>query len=176
MKYLSAIVLVVMFSFSAVAADNSPHEAMTNVTGVINGTLLENKKPITNHLVNLEILEGHQLVLSIPKKTDMKGGYSFKNIFRSKDFSYSISTEYSGKLYRTDFISLGKDEEVRKLNLFVGAGAESGPSLPPPEMGGEIKGGHEDVHKKPINEYYVLTVLLTLCGIGYAIWQRKKCG
>ena len=111
-----------MTSF-AQPAQKPPHEAGAVETGVITGTLLKDGKgPLGEHVVTLEILSGHQLILTLPKKTDAKGAYQFKNIFMSPDFSYAISTEFEGKTYRAGFVSLKNGEKNKQLDLAVGAG------------------------------------------------------
>lgn len=182
MKQIKAIIIFYIFLVAPqnlLAVDNKPpHKEAT--TGAITGTLLEGgKAPLAGHPVVLEILQGHQLVLTIPKTTDEKGNYRFKNIFQTKDFSYAISTEYNGKIYRTDFISLEQGVTSRRFDLKVGEGVSTGPELPPPmptQMPeGEIEGSpeHDHIHKESDTEYKFLAAILGLAALGYAIWQWK---
>ena len=156
-----------------------PHDTGSVATGVIAGTLLKDgKTPLVGHTVTLEILSGHNLILTLPKETDVKGAYLFKNIFQSPEFSYAISTSFESKTYRTDFISLKKGEKTHKLNLMVGAGVSEGPSLPPPiddEKDIQRTGGeHTHMHKRALNEYQMLAIILAVAAVGYAVYQRKK--
>lgn len=177
-----ASLTLAMTSF-AQPAQKPPHEAGAVETGVITGTLLKDGKgPLGEHVVTLEILSGHQLILTLPKKTDAKGAYQFKNIFMSPDFSYAISTEFEGKTYRAGFVSLKNGEKNKQLDLAVGAGAKEGIPLPPPidEETGQMMGGSEIPHehgvaKKKLNEYQLLAIILSIGVIGYAVWRKRRC-
>ncbi|MBI2341256.1 MAG: hypothetical protein HYU98_00780, partial [Deltaproteobacteria bacterium] len=136
----SSLMLLAMTAHSfAQSTQKAPHEANAVETGVITGTLLKDgKSPLGGHIVTLEILNGHQLILTLPKQTDTKGSYQFKNIFQSPEFSYAVSTEFEGKTYRTNFVSLKEGEKSKKLDIAVGSSAKEGPPLPPPMNGEEI--------------------------------------
>jgi hypothetical protein len=156
-----------------------PHEAGAVETGIITGTLLKDgKSPMGGQIVTLEILNGHQLILTLPKQTDAKGSYQFKNIFMSPDFSYAVSAEFEGKIYRAGFISLKSGEKSKKLDLPVGAGVKEGPSLPPPmnekRLGDDFPNVPTYQHTNVLNEYQLLAIILSIGAIGYAVWRRRK--
>lgn len=176
---LKLLMLAIIFCVAGLAnaemgMPKAPHGDANLQTGMIKGKLLEGKKGLAGNTVTLEILQGHDLILTIPKKTDPKGGYQFKNIFMSPDFSYSVSTEYNGKMYRTEFVSLGKNEKEKELDLMVGAGAVEAKPLPMPIS--------EDMQKEPVkvkkgfNEYQLLAIILSVCVLGFVFWNRKKKG
>ncbi len=169
-----------LFGASAVsiAQPKAPHDS-AGTTGIITGRLLKDGKAVLGgHQVVLEILSGHKVVLTIPKPTDNNGSYQFKNIFKTPEFAYSISTEFEGKIYRTDFISLGEKDSKKVVDLIVGAGAKDGPQLPPPMNEETMKeeGMGEHAHKAPkkFTDYQLLAVILAIAAVGYAIYQRKK--
>ena len=159
----------------------SPHAKDAAQTGIISGVLLKDgKTPLANYHVRLEIFEGHDLILQIPKLTDSKGAYQFKNIFQTPEFSYSISTEYEKIIYRTDFVSLKHGENLRTLNLAVGQGAKEAPPLPVPiaeeaqAAGPEVEQAHKDVSA---GEYKLIAAMLSLGAVVYAVYKlRKKRG
>ena len=175
--WMLVFVFIIMISVNLYAQE-MPHEGEESETGVITGSLLKDGKvPMPGHMVTLEILKGRQLVLKIPKPTDQNGKFTFKNIFQTPDFKYSVSTELEGKMYRTDFISLKKGESERSLNLVAGTGAKKGPGLPEsiPDGGGQMqRGAQPHVHTKSINEYQLLAIILSLAAIAFAIFQWKK--
>ncbi len=150
-------------------------------TGIITGKLLKDGKPaLGGHQVVLEILNGHKVVLTIPKPTDNNGNYQFKNIFKSPEFAYSVSTEFEGKTYRTDFISLGEKDSKKVVDLIVGAGAKEGPALPPPMDEKTMMEGdpgdseHTCSHGRKFSDYQLLAIALAIAAVGYAIYQRKR--
>ncbi len=154
-------------------------------TGIITGKLLKDgKTPLASHQVVLEILSGHKVVLTIPKPTDKDGGYQFKNIFKSPEFAYSVSTEFEGKAYRTEFISLGEKDSKKVVDLVVGAGAKESPSLPPPMDEKTIKEGmkeegmgggeHTCNMGRKFSDYQLLAIFLAIAAVGYAVYQWKR--
>ena len=156
----------------------SPHQGMNEATGVITGKVLKDgKTPLAGATVTLEILRDHRVVLAIPKEADKEGRYQFKNIFKSSEFSYAVSTEFEGKTYRSPFTSLSKNESSKKVDLKVGPGAKEGPPLPPPvdekTMNETEMGEHAHASKK-FSDYQLLAVILAIAAISYAIYQRKK--
>jgi hypothetical protein len=177
-SWVVCLILVLFFSINVVAQE-TPHEEEAVETGTITGTLLKDSKtPLPGATVILEILRGQQLVLTIPKQTDQKGRYQFKNIFQTPDFSYAISTKLGAKVFRTEFVSLGKDEKSRKLDLVVGAGGKEGQALPspmPPAAGMSSGQGREPhVHKTGLNEYQMAAIVLSILAAAFAIYQRRK--
>lgn len=146
----------------------SPHEAMKEVSGSIIGRVLADKKdPLPNHFVTLEVFKDNELILSLPKSSDSEGKYKFKNIFRTADFSYVLSSEYNGKTYRTKAVSLGEKENELKLDLYVGAGADEATA-------DAAKKEDTHVHKRSLNEYQLLAILLSVVVIIYAFYRRRK--
>ena len=177
-KFLVFIVFYILLSLPLYAEpiSTSPHQKATVESGIITGTLLkEGREPLAGYEVRLEILQQHNLILSIPKPTDEKGQFQFKNIFQSPDFMYAVSTEYEDMTYRTDFVSLKKGEQVRKLNLIVGKSAKQGPQLPP-TMPEEMTKPHAKsmLQKIGTDEYKLIAVILSLVAVGYALYRRKK--
>lgn len=161
-------------------APASPHGSdAEQETGIISGTLLrDGKTPLASQRVALEIMRDEVPVLALPKETDSKGEYQFKNIFQTEEYTYAISTEYEGKIYRTDFVSLKKGEKVRKLDLNVGAGAKEASSLPhQEEVAGMDDEDHSHMHgekAKTFNEYKLLALLAAIGVIIWAFVKRKK--
>lgn len=158
--------------------ETSPHVSTTTEVGRIVGQVLVNgKTPLPNHTAVLEVLKEHSLILAIPKQTDAKGHYEFKNIFRSPDFAYAISSEYNGKTFRTDFVSLGNNENQRTLNLAVGASAAEGPPLPSPIRDDEVMETQQHTHDhngESLGQYKLLAALLSIGAIVYAFARRKR--
>lgn len=147
----------------------APHDS-DGASGIINGKLLKDgKTPLADHPVVLEIISGDQMVLSIPKKTDKNGGYQFKNIFKTGEFAYVISAEVDGRLFKTDFISLKKNESVKTVNLNVGEGFEEESAIQfPSAQKMEMK-----YAKKRFSEYQIFAVIMSLIAIAFAIYQRR---
>lgn len=177
----SAAILIIMAlpaGVSAMPPQKSPHETKAVETGVITGRLLKDgKTPLAGKTVVLEIFQGGGLVLAIPKQTDPSGRYIFKNIFRTPEFEYSVSAGHDGKTYRTDLVTLAREEKERLLDLAVGAGAKEAAPLPPePPLPDEehVSGGEMHQHHKDTGQYKLLAVLLSIGAIGYAIYRRKK--
>lgn len=153
--------LVLSASASAQAAPPpgapSPHEATApgRIVGRLTG---EGQAPLPGHTVTLEILQGRTLILAIPKQTDERGRYEFKNIFRSPEFSYAVSAEHEGKTYRTPFVSLQARDQELTLDLATGNGA--------PEPGPKSGDG--------LGQYKLLALILSLVAAGLALAGRRK--
>lgn len=152
----------------------SPHKEAETKTGVITGTLLEdNKTKLSNHQVWIEIMRQGELVLTIPKETDLNGRYQFRNIFQSPEFSYAVGTEYKGRVYRTDAVRLKEGETVKRLDLVVGAGAEAIEPPPPPVSEAPLKGRGEYA-RVSTSEYKLLAALLSVGAVGLAFYHARR--
>ncbi len=170
---LAFLILFVFVSGSALGKEKmpiSPHANNQVKTGVIKGALLKDgKNPLPGATVVLEIVQGGNLILTIPKRTDPKGAFQFKNIFMSPEFSYAISSEFEGKRYSTDFVSLTEKEIEKRLDLIVGEGGQESPPLEESPMNKT-----DAPAKKGFNEYQLLAIILSIGAIAYAFLRRKK--
>lgn len=174
------IVCLFLFATSfahAMPPTQSPHEKQIMDTGIITGALLsEPNKPISNQDVILEVYERGNLILSLPKKTDTKGVYQFKNIFQTPDFTYSISANIDGNLYRTSTVSLSKDEKTKKMDLVINQQTIVNTAA----TTGKTEEEHSKncptcaSHSPKIDEYKIVAIILSLLAIGYAIYLKKK--
>lgn len=172
--FIATLVAVTWCAQLYAAVPESPHMEVQAQTGVLTGKLLKDgKTPVPNHTVTLEIINRSALVLAIPKQTDSKGQFEFKNIFQSPEFSYAVSAEYDGKLYRTDFVSLKKGEARRALDLQVGMGAIGAQPIMPPsqEAPPDVKPPRA---AKDLGQYKFLAFVLALGAAGLAFFQRRK--
>lgn len=161
-------------------APAKPHEPGPMASGVIKGRLLKEGKPMPGHEVVLEVMRQGVAVLSIPKAADVEGRYQFKNIFQSPEFSYAVSAEFEGEIYRTPFISLKAGQGEARLDLKVGPGQESAAGIGEEDTGAEAQGAgpqmerHEHLHKESTAEYKLLAVILSIAAVGLALWQKKR--
>lgn len=177
-RFFIALICVALatFCWGAVFAESetpNPHKEVSKETGVIMGVLSSpNGEALGEHPVSLEVFHNRQPVLKIPKKTDSAGNYQFKNIFRSPDFHYIVSSEYEGKTYSTEPASLGNKESPLLLNLNLGKG-----SLISKENAADKPDHDCAVCKKkgmPIDEYQALAILLSIGAVCYVVFFRKR--
>lgn len=174
---LGVIVCVLLVCFAvqlnAKQGAENPHKSEVASTGVITGTLFDaDKKPLGGHKVILEIFHEQNPVLAIPKNTTAKGGYRFKNIFQRSDFSYVITTNYQGAVYRTSAVTLKPGEQKRTVDLTIGtrAKAQAGPPAQPSHP------GHVVAKKRgwPFDIYQTVAILLSLAAIVYVIFVLRR--
>jgi len=163
-----------------VAKQVSPHSGQAVETGVIEGVLKNGNKPLAGAKVMIEVVEMGEVILTLPKTTDEKGAYTFKNIFKTPDFAYSVSTEFEGKVYRAGPVSLKPGESMKRLDLLVGAGQKE--AYPVAKSNGRATqedmdmtgAGQEQFKKQPIGEYKVLAAMGAVGAVVFAFWQRKN--
>lgn len=116
-----------IFFLQAVAAQDS---LMANILpdvkrGFFRGRVyFQDEKGGKNYLdaqtVALMVHEDGKQVLMLDKKTNEKGEFEFKNIFRDPRFQYALGTSYNDQLYVITGLSLGEDEESREIDFLVG--------------------------------------------------------
>jgi len=140
MKNLMAfffIVCVLTVNAGAVSAQTAPTpdkphaiNGMPNMgkTGVIEGTVFtlddkEQKTPISGQEITMVVLNNGQQVLTLKKTTDAKGQFVYKNIFMDQAFAYGFGTVYEDNLYVFPHLSLGADEETKRIDFQIGSGS-----------------------------------------------------
>ncbi len=89
-----------------------PHTKMD--VGQMEGTLSKNGRPQVGKEIVIQVQQGGQILLTLPKKTDEKGQFVFKNIFKDPQYSYFLLTEDEGRVYRHGPVQLtGKQDTVK---------------------------------------------------------------
>lgn len=179
MKALLSIGIGVLFvcfagHLNAQPGMKNPHEGEVATTGVIVGTLYDDdKKPLGQHKVVLEIFHEKNLVLAIPKNTSFEGDYRFKNIFQRPEFSYFITTTYGDGRYSTPAISLKPGEQERKVDLVIGARSKVAERSAQPTSHAHGFTGKEEAWW-PFDVYQTLSVLLSLAAVGYVVHVIRR--
>lgn len=135
-KFIFALCLLMLCGSSVSAQQSSkpdePHAGggMPDMgkTGVIEGTVFSvndkgQKTPVLGQEITMIIFNEGQQVLMLKKTTDEKGQYVFKNIFHDQAFAYGFGTMYEENLYVFPRLSLGPDEDSKKIDFQVGVGS-----------------------------------------------------
>lgn len=94
-----------------------PHSEMK--VGQFEGTLIKNGKPQAGKEIVIQVKQGGQVLLTLPKKTDDKGQFVFKNIFKDPQYSYLLMTEDEGKLYRHGPLQLTEKQDSLKVTFTI---------------------------------------------------------
>lgn len=116
----------------AEAAGQPPHSKIE--VGQLEGTLTKDGKPQAGKEIVIQVQQGGQTLLSLPKKTDEKGQFVFKNIFKDPQYSYLLLTEDDGKVYRHGPLQLGSKQNSLKVAFAIrpeNAVEMNAPSMPP---------------------------------------------
>lgn len=161
---------------SAGDASQPPHSKME--VGQLEGTLTKNGKPQAGKEIVIQVQQGGQVLLTLPKKTDEKGQFIFKNIFKDPQYSYTLMTEDEGKVYRHGPLQLTGKQTSLKVAFAIKPDAEVDTNAvsPPPD------GQHGMSHEKAPNQWeQQQTVSIVLAGLvlalmAYALgrYQKKK--
>lgn len=159
----------------------TPHEDSGVKTGILTGTLLKGSEPLGNYQIVLEVLSGHKIILTLPKETDPNGKYLFKNIFQSPEFTYAVSANYEGTVYRSNFVSLAPGENSKTLDLVIKEG-ETGPKLPsdnitavPAGTGDDgANADHSHIALKGFGQYKYLAIILSIAAAALAFFTFRQ--
>lgn len=121
-KALLAVLIMLFASWAQaqgmppIASDSAaqpPHSKME--TGQLEGTLTKDGKPQAGREIVIQVQQGGQVLLTLPKKTDGKGQFIFKNIFKDPQYSYILLTEDDGKIYRHGPLQLTGKQDALKV-------------------------------------------------------------
>lgn len=184
-KALLALVML-FISTSLFAADAPPGMAEaagmpphSNVqVGEIHGTLIKNGKPQANKQVVIQVQQEGQVLLSLPKQTDAKGEFVFKNIFKDPKFSYMLLTEDDGKSFHNGPIQLSPKQDVVKVKFEISPDkmAEMNAEAMPPESPRAMP--HNKAPQQWQNQQMTAIVLsalvLIILAFAFGRYQRKK--
>lgn len=88
--------------------------------GVLQGVLQKDGRPLANHLVIIQVRQGGEQVLTLPKTTDAHGRFEFKNIFRDPQFAYTLFTESDGKVYKLPPLTPTAAQEKYSVTFAIG--------------------------------------------------------
>jgi hypothetical protein len=158
-------------------ADGQPPHSQVEV-GRIEGTLLKDGKPQAGKDVVIQVEQGGQTLLTLPKKTDEKGQFVFKNIFKDPQYHYFLLAEDGGKVYRHGPLQLtGKQESLKTIfaltpeHVVEMGGEPLPPESPRAAPVAKLQGQWE--------HYQVVTIFLSvliLVVMAYSVgrYQRKK--
>lgn len=160
----------------AEAAGQPPHTQMD--VGQLEGTLTKDGKPQGGKEIVIQVQQGGQTLLTLPKKTDEKGQFVFKNIFKDPQYSYILLTEDGGKVYRHGPLQLSGKQNALKVAFAIRPenAVEMNAQPMPPESPRMMSQG-----KAPGQWQQQQTVTIVLAGLVLAImayalgrYQKKK--
>lgn len=160
----------------AEATGQPPHTKMD--VGQMEGTLTKDGKPQANKEIVIQVQQGGQTLLTLPKKTDENGQFIFKNIFKDPQYSYFLLTEDGGKVHRYGPVQLAAKQDTVKVAFAIKPenAAEMNAAPMPPESPRAMP--HEKAPDQWQRQQMVSIVLagLVLAGVAYTLgrYQKKK--
>ncbi len=160
----------------AEAAGMPPHSKAQ--VGEIHGTLVKDGKPQANKQVRIQVQQDGQILLELPKQTDAKGDFVFKNIFKDPKFSYIILTEDEGKTFHNGPIQLSPKQDVATIKFeitpdkMVEMNAEPMPASSPRAMP-QAK-APQQWQNQQMTSIVLSAIVLILLAFAFGRYQRKK--
>lgn len=185
-KVLLAL-LMLFFSTSLFAADAPPGMAAAAglgphskvQVGEIHGTLVKEGKAQGNKQVAIQVLKDGQTLLTLPKQTDEKGNFIFKNIFMDPQFSYVILTEDSGKVYHVGPMTMPAKQDVLNVRFDMKSenadamNAEPLPPSSPRDMPAETS-APKQWQNQQMTAIILSALVLVLLAYALGRYQRRK--
>lgn len=160
----------------AEAAGLPPHTKME--VGQMEGTLTKDGKPQAGKEVVIQVQQDGQIILTLPKKTDEKGQFVFKNIFKDPQYSYLLMTEDDGKTYRHGPLQLSGKQDTLKVVFAIKpeAAADMNAAPMPPESPRATSHGKAPDQWQQQQTVSVFLAGLVLALMAYALgrYQKKK--
>lgn len=156
-----------------------PEMAGKMQVGEIRGTLIKEGKPQSGQQVVIQVQQNGQTLLTLPKTTDAKGEFIFKNIFRDPQYSYTLLAEAAGVVYRNGPLHLSGKQEVLKVRFeLVPKNAVDMAAEPLPPESPRMEHSHEKVAGQWQQQQLTSIILsaMVLIALAYAAgrYQRKK--
>lgn len=155
-------------------AAQPPHSKME--VGQLEGTLTKNGKPQAGKEVVIQVQQGGQVLLTLPKKTDEKGQFIFKNIFKDPQYSYTLMTEDDGKVYRHGPLQLTGKQTTLKVAFAIKpeAAADLHAEPMPPESPRAMPHNKAPDQWEQQKTVSVLLAGLVLALMAYALGRHQK--
>lgn len=128
-KLVLSFFLFLNLIFSPAAMAQDPSNAMPPIqgmeVGLLQGNLFVEKTPgkkevLPDFVVALMVFQDGKRILMLDKKTDAKGFFEFKNIFKDPAYTYTVGTIYEDMLYLIPNLTLKKEDKVLKVDFVVG--------------------------------------------------------
>lgn len=156
------------------ASGAPPHTRMD--VGQLEGTLTKNGRPQAGKEIVIQVQQGGQTLLTLPKKTDEKGQFIFKNIFRDPQYSYILLTEDEGRVYHYGPVQLTGKQDTLKVAFAIAPenAVEMNAAPMPPESPRMMP--HEKAPAQWQSQQMVSIVLacLVLVVMAYALGRYRK--
>jgi len=121
-KILLSVLLAVCLVKSSLAQPMMPDLGFK--TGILRGFLYEKiegqKKAVADQSVAIMVFQNGQRVLMLDKKSDEKGYFEFKNIFRDMAFKYTLGAMNKDHLYLINDLQMKEDQESLFVEFEIG--------------------------------------------------------
>lgn len=144
--------------------------------GQLEGTLTKDGKPQAAKEIVIQVMQGEQVLLTLPKKTDEKGQFVFKNIFKDPQYSYILLTEDDGKVYRHGPLQLTGKQNVLKVVFAIKpeAAVDVGAQSLAPDNPRAMPHGKAPDQWQQQQTVSIILAALVLAFMAYALGRYKK--
>ncbi len=133
--------------------------------GVLSGVLKKDGQPLANHLVIIQVRQGGEQVLTLPKTTDAQGQFEFKNIFRDPQFAYTLFSESDGKVYKLPPLTPSAAREKYAVTFEIGPATLAGELSASETMPANSPRMNEPVKQAGEWQWHQLSAIFLSCGV-----------